>query len=114
MFDGLLSGMITARDGQALATWLPARWRVLLGLTGDRLLFQRRDDEIEMTWLDGTRRQMLARLPVTVTSDELQSLLGNRLAGLPRWWLVPAGMALRRRLLVLCARFILRLFELPL
>ena len=21
--------------GQALATWLPARWRVLLGLTGD-------------------------------------------------------------------------------
>ncbi|WP_313929284.1 PilN domain-containing protein [Pseudoxanthomonas sp.] len=86
--------------GQALATWLPARWRVLLGLTGDRLLFQRRDDEIEMTWLDGTRRQMLVRLPVTVTSDELQSLLGNRLAGLPRWWLVPAGMALRRRLLL--------------
>lgn len=86
--------------GRALATWLPARWRVLLGLTGDRLLFQRLDDEIEMIWLDGTQRHMLARLPATVTPDELQALLGSRLAGLPRWWLVPAGLALRRRLLL--------------
>jgi general secretion pathway protein L len=86
--------------GQALATWLPVRWRVLLGLTGDRLLFQRQDDEIEMTWLEGTQRHMLARLPATVTSEELQALLGSRLAGLPRWWLLPAGMALRRRLLL--------------
>jgi general secretion pathway protein L len=86
--------------GQALATWLPARWRVLLGLTGDRLLFQRQDDEIEMTWLEGTQRHMLARLPATATSTDLQALLGSRLAGLPRWWLVPAGMALRRRVLL--------------
>ena len=86
--------------GQALATWLPARWRVLLGLTGDRLLFQRQEDEIEMSWLEGTQRHTLARLPATVTADELRALLGNRLAGLPRWWLVPAGMALRRRLLL--------------
>jgi len=86
--------------GQALATWLPARWRVLLGLTGDRLLFQRQDDEIEMTWLDGAQRHPLARLPATVTADDLQALLGSRLAGLPRWWLLPAGMALRRRLLL--------------
>ncbi|KRA53526.1 hypothetical protein ASD77_02285 [Pseudoxanthomonas sp. Root65] len=86
--------------GQALATWLPARWRVLLGLTGDRLLFQRQEDEIEMSWLEGTQRHTLARLPATVTADELRALLGNRLAGVPRWWLVPAGMALRRRLLL--------------
>ena len=86
--------------GQALTTWLPVRWRVLLGLTGDRLLFQRQDDEIEMTWLEGTQRHMLARLPATVTPEELRALLGNRLAGLPRWWLVPADMALRRRLVL--------------
>jgi general secretion pathway protein L len=86
--------------GQALATWLPARWRVLLGLTGDRLLFQRQDDEIEMTWLEGAQRHLLARLPATATSADLQALLGSRLAGLPRWWLVPAGMVLRRRLLL--------------
>ena len=86
--------------GHALATWLPARWRVVLGLTGDRLLFQRQDDEIEMTWLEGTQRHPLARLPATVTPDELRALLGSRLAELPRWWLVPAGMALRRRLLL--------------
>ncbi|WP_299340537.1 PilN domain-containing protein [uncultured Pseudoxanthomonas sp.] len=86
--------------GQALATWLPARWRVVLGLTGDRLLFQRQDDEIEMSWLEGTQRHPLARLPATVSPDDLRALLGSRLAELPRWWLVPAGMALRRRLLL--------------
>ena len=32
--------------GQALATWLPARWRVLLGLTRDRLFFRQQDDEL--------------------------------------------------------------------
>lgn len=86
--------------GQTLATWLPARWRVLLGLTGDRLLFQRQDDQIEMTWLEGSQRHMLARLPATVTPDELRAVLGTRLTDLPRWWLVPSGMALRRRLLM--------------
>lgn len=86
--------------GHALATWLPVRWRVLLGLTGDRLLFQRRDDEIELAWLQGAQRHRLARLPATVTPDDLRAVLGNRLADLPRWWLVPAGMALRRRLLL--------------
>lgn len=86
--------------GQALATWLPARWRVLLGLTGDRLLFQRQDDQIEMMWLEGSQRHMLARLPATVTPDELRAVLGTRLTDLPRWWLVPSGMALRRRLLM--------------
>ncbi len=86
--------------GQALATWLPVRWRVLLGLTGDRLLFQRQDDGIEMSWLEGTQRHRLAQLPAAITADELRALLGNRLAGLPRWWLIPDGMALRRRLLL--------------
>lgn len=81
----------------ALATWLPLRWRVLLGLTRDRLFFQRQGDELEMTWLEGTQRHALARLPATVTPDELRALLGRRLADLPRWWLVPGEMALRRR-----------------
>ncbi len=86
--------------GQALATWLPVRWRVLLGLTGDRLLFQRQGDEIEMAWQEGAQRHMLARLPASVTAGELQALLGGRLAGLPRWWRVPADLVLRRRLLL--------------
>ncbi len=86
--------------GQALATWLPARWRVLLGLTGDRLFFQRQGDEVEMTWLEGTQRHALARLPATATPDDVRALLGRRLAELPRWWLMPTGMALRRRVLL--------------
>lgn len=85
---------------QALATWVPARWRVLLGLTGDRLFFQHQGDELDMTWREGTQRHALARLPATVTPDELHALLGSRLADLPRWWLVPAGMVLRRRVLL--------------
>ena len=84
--------------GQALASCLPARWRVLLGLTRERLFFQREGDEIAMSWMEGAMRRELARLPSTVTPDELAALLGSRLAGLPRWWLVPTGMALRRRL----------------
>jgi general secretion pathway protein L len=86
--------------GQALATWLPARWRVLLGLTRDRLFFRQQDDELEMAWVEGTQRHVLARLPATTTPDELRMLLGSRLANLPRWWLVPAGMVLRRRVLL--------------
>lgn len=84
--------------GQALASCLPARWRVLLGLTRERLFFQRQGDEIAMSWMEGATRRELARLPSTVTPVELDAVLGSRLSGLPRWWLVPAGMALRRRL----------------
>ena len=86
--------------GQALATWLPARWRVLLGLTGDRLLFQRHEDEVAMAWQQAAHRHALARLPATVTPGELRALLGTRLADLPRWWLMPADKVLRRRLLL--------------
>lgn len=85
---------------QALASWLPARWRVLLGLTRDRLLFQRDGEELRMAWQEGAQRHELARLPATVTGDDLRALLGTRLAELPRWWLLPAGSALRRRLLL--------------
>ncbi|KRA46679.1 PilN domain-containing protein [Pseudoxanthomonas sp. Root630] len=84
--------------GLALASCLPARWRVLLGLTRERLFFQRDGDEIAMSWMEGATRRELARLPSTVAPDELVAVLGSRLAGLPRWWLAPAGMVLRRRL----------------
>ncbi len=82
----------------ALAAWLPPRWRVSLGLTRDRLLFQRRDDGLAMAWQEGAQLHELARLPADVTPADLQALLGQRLADLPRWWLVPAELALCRRL----------------
>lgn len=85
---------------QALAGWLPARWRVLLGLTRDRLLFQQDGDGLAMSWQEGAQRHPLAQLPATVTADDLRALLGPRLAELPRWWLLPAGSALRRPLLL--------------
>lgn len=86
--------------GSALASCLPRRWRVLLGLTGERLLFQRDGDEITVSWTEGGRRHQLARLPTSITIVELNTLLRHRLAGLPRWWLVPSAMVLRRRLLL--------------
>lgn len=85
---------------QALASWLPARWRVLLGLTRDRLLFQREGDELRMSWQEGVQRHPLAMLPDSITGTDLRALLSPRLADLPRWWLVPAGAVLRRRLLL--------------
>lgn len=86
--------------GQALAAWLPVRWRALLGLNHDRLLFQRQGDGLAMAWVSGAERHDLARLPADVAAEDLRALLGRRLQALPHWWLLPAGLALRRRLLL--------------
>lgn len=87
--------------GQALASWLPLRWRVLLGLARERLLLSAYDDDqLQLQWqhADGVRE--VARLPLPLTLADLEALLDTRLAGLPRWWLLPAGGALRRPLLL--------------
>jgi general secretion pathway protein L len=84
----------------ALASWLPSRWRVLLGLTQDRLLIQRLDQELHLRWQEGDQLRDVAQIPAPVTSEELQTLLSRRLAELPRWLLLPTESVLHRRLLL--------------
>lgn len=84
----------------ALASWLPLRWRVLLGLTQDRLLIQRQGDELHLRWQEANQLRDIAQIPAPATSEELQALLSRRLAELPRWLLLPTESVLHRRLLL--------------
>lgn len=85
---------------QALTSWLPVRWRVLLGLAQDRLLLSCDQEELRVQWQDAEGLRDLVRLPLPLQEPELEKVLGNRLAALPRWLLLPPGRVLRRSLLL--------------
>ena len=85
---------------QALVSWLPARWRVLLGLAQDRLLLTRQGDEVQLHWQNAGGLHEVTRLPLPLHDDELEKVLGNRLTALPSWLLLPPAMVLRRGLLL--------------
>lgn len=85
---------------QSLVSWLPARWRVLLGLAQDRLLLARDGDDLRLQWQNGQGVHDVAALPLPLQEAELEKVLGSRLSALPRWLLLPAGTVLRRRLLL--------------
>lgn len=85
---------------QALVGWLPARWRVLLGLAQDRLLLSPQGDELRLQWQNLNGLHEVARLPLPLQDAELEKVLGNRLSALPRWLLLPPGMVLRRGMLL--------------
>lgn len=84
----------------ALAAWLPERVRDLLGWTPQRLLLQRSDDGLRLSMLRGDTLRKTAeialadvRMPV---ADPLAGLLAPRVAEVPRWLVLPAGVVLRR------------------
>ena len=84
----------------ALIGWLPARWRVLLGLAQDRLLLSCDQEELRVLWQDAEGLRDLVHLPLPLQEPELEKVLGSRLAALPRWLLLPPGRVLRRSLLL--------------
>lgn len=91
--------------GAALASWLPASWRAVFGLARDRLLLARDGDGLllRVQTLDGVRE--LGRVPWPADAspdldDPLSRLLTQSIAELPRWWLLPAAVGLRRRVLL--------------
>lgn len=88
---------------QALASWLPARMRSLLGLARERMLLQRSGDELRLALVREDGMRTVGSLPWTPgeaarEDDVLASLLPSRLVDMPRWLLLPAGAGLRRRL----------------
>lgn len=86
--------------GHALASWLPHRWRALLGLTRDRLLLLPAGDELRLQWQDTDGVRDLAQVPLPLEGADLDRLLGRRLAELPRWLMLPSTHALRRPLVL--------------
>ncbi|HYM86810.1 MAG TPA: PilN domain-containing protein [Pseudoxanthomonas sp.] len=97
---GIGTGSFFSWWRQALASWLPARWRVLLGLAQDRLLLARLGEELQLQWQNAGGLHDVARLPLPLQETELEKVLGNRLAALPRWLVLPPSMVLRRGLLL--------------
>ncbi|WDS35681.1 PilN domain-containing protein [Pseudoxanthomonas sp.] len=84
----------------ALASWLPARWRTLFGLAAERLLLVPQDGEARLLKTGHAGMEPLTALPLPLAAAELDAVLSPRLASLPRWSLLPAVQVLRRPLLL--------------
>lgn len=92
---------------RGLASWVPARLRAVFGLSQQRLLLQPHGDELRLlltgrseTGEDTVR--LLGLVPADLEAregdDPLAGIVSARVAGLPRWLLLPAAVGLRRRL----------------
>lgn len=88
--------------GTALASWLPASWRAAFGLARDRLLLSGDAEQLHLRLqtLDGIRDLGSVPLAAAQGEDPLPRLLAQRIADLPRWYLLPAAAGLRRRVVL--------------
>jgi len=82
----------------ALLAWLPAAWQWRLGFSPARLLLWRDGEQIALAWQREQGVEPLALLPEAAPPADWDRLLPPRLRALPRHWLLPAELALRRRL----------------
>jgi len=82
----------------ALLAWLPRRWQWQLGFAPSRLLLARQDDALALSRQREQATEPLARLPWPLAPQELDALLPSRLQAMPRYWLLPPKLALRRPL----------------
>jgi len=91
--------------GHALASWLPLRWRRVLGFDRGRLLLQIDRGELQLRLQQLGELLDLGRVPLPATAgadaiavDPLAPLLNARIADLPRWLLLAPAHGLRRRI----------------
>jgi general secretion pathway protein L len=86
----------------ALASWLPLRWRRVLGMDRGRLLLQLDGADLQLRLQRGDELDDLGRLPLAPAGEgmaaRLAAVLAPRVAELPRWLLVPPAHGLRRRM----------------
>ena len=86
----------------ALASWLPERVRDLFGWTPQRLLLRRAGDGLRLALSRGDALRVAGEVPLAEVqapvADPLSGVLAPRIAEVPRWLLLPAGVALRRRM----------------
>lgn len=99
-------GGLLAWWGTALASWLSPRLRRALGFDRGQLLLQADGHELQLRLQRGDDVRDLGRVPILASptgsepaaADPLAQLLTSRVAALPRWLIMPASSALRRRL----------------
>lgn len=88
--------------GHALAAWLPARVRRVLGVDRGRLLLQPVGEEIALRVHRDGEARALGQVPPWIgdaaAGDPLAGVLAPAALDLPRWLLLPTGHALVRRL----------------
>lgn len=105
------AGSFVSWWGRALASWLPLRWRQVLGFDRGRLLLQADGDTVQLRLQQGEVLSDLGQMPAPAQpeleltpeqagADPLAPLLSRQLAELPRWLLLPAASALRRQLVL--------------
>lgn len=91
----------------ALGSWLPPRMRAVFGLAQQRLLLETRGEAVNLSLTLPAQPgeapvRVLAELPQAAVAeasiDPLARILSPRIAGLPRWLVLPAEAGLRRRL----------------
>lgn len=94
---------ILAWWGAALAAWLPARARRVLGFDRGRLLLQGEAGGLRL-WLqrEGAMHELATLPPLAdaVVPDPLAPVLAPAAQDLPRWLLLPAASSLSRRLVL--------------
>lgn len=87
---------------RSLLAWLPRSWRTALGFDRGRLLLRVQDEQLLLLLDDADGIRELARLPALRADDliaaALQPLLSKKVQELPRWLVLPASAALRRRM----------------
>ncbi|WP_296249316.1 PilN domain-containing protein [uncultured Stenotrophomonas sp.] len=83
---------------RALLSWLPARWRALLGVSDARLLLELVDGQLTVSLLQSGQRQLLQALPAGASPTAVEAALPPRVAGLPRFGVLSASAALRKPL----------------
>lgn len=87
---------------RALSSWLPRRWRLALGMDRGRLLLQPEGEGLRLRLQDDEGLRDLARLPAfapeAASSAALSALMPPTTHDMPRWLLLPASAALRRRI----------------
>lgn len=83
---------------RSLVAWLPASWQAQLGLSRARLLLWIDQGELQLARQLDEHVSPLLSLPWPQQPEDIEALIGQRLAGLPRHWLLPANAALRRPL----------------
>ena len=99
------AGGLLAWWGRALASWLPLRWRRVLGFDRGRLLLQVDGDAVQLRLHQLGDVRDLGRVPLLapvggdpVVADPLAPVLAPRIADLPRWLLLAPAHGLRRRI----------------
>jgi general secretion pathway protein L len=83
---------------RSLLAWLPVRWQWAMGWSRSRLLLSQHGDHLRVRRDTAAQVQPVVELPWPTAPADLEAVLDTRLRRLPRHWVLPASLVLRRPL----------------